>query len=209
MGTRYQDQPVEHWAGPESLDPTPVWKQYLLVALLLVVGLVAVIAVSVAALAPYLATPPALVAGDRLVLSASDVPAVNGAPRLVSAPLVDVSRSFYLVQPAKGEVLALRSHWVPRPGEPECRVVVLSSTREVTFTAMDCPPFAPARTGIFETAIFDIRGAPASAAATHRLDQYLVSVSGDRVIVNLSRVIQADERTNAPVPTGIPQPQQP
>ncbi len=55
MGTRYQDQPVEHWAGPESLDPTPVWKQYLLVALLLVVGLVAVVAVSVTALAPYLA----------------------------------------------------------------------------------------------------------------------------------------------------------
>src|SRR6266850_7530446 len=105
MGTRYEDQPVEHWAGPESLDPTPVWKQYLLVALLLVVGLVAVIAVSVAALAPYFATPPALVAGDRLVLSASDVPAVNGAPRLVSTPLIDASRAFYLVQPAKGEVL--------------------------------------------------------------------------------------------------------
>jgi hypothetical protein len=25
MGTRYEDQPVEQWAGPESLDPTPVW----------------------------------------------------------------------------------------------------------------------------------------------------------------------------------------
>ena len=32
MGTHYHDQPPEHWAGPESLDPTPVWKQYLLVA---------------------------------------------------------------------------------------------------------------------------------------------------------------------------------
>jgi hypothetical protein len=32
VGTRYEDQPTEHWAGPESLDPTPVWKQYILVA---------------------------------------------------------------------------------------------------------------------------------------------------------------------------------
>ena len=31
MGTRYEDQPPEHWAGPESLDPTPVWKQFALI----------------------------------------------------------------------------------------------------------------------------------------------------------------------------------
>jgi hypothetical protein len=206
MGTRHEDQPVEHWAGPESLDPTPVWKQYLLVALLLVVGLGAVIAVSVAALAPYFATPPALVAGDRLVLSASDVPAVNGAPRLVSTPLIDASRAFYLVQPAKGEVLALRTQWTPVSGEPRCRVATLPNTREQTFTGIDCPPFASR--GIFEVAIFDVRGAPANAAATHGLDQYLVSVTADRVIVNLSRVIESSERMSAPVPTGIPRPQQ-
>ena len=35
MGTRHEDQPAEHWAGAESLDPTPVWKQYILIALLL------------------------------------------------------------------------------------------------------------------------------------------------------------------------------
>ena len=42
MGTRYEDQPTEHWAGPESLDPTPVWKQYLLVAAFVLIALVAV-----------------------------------------------------------------------------------------------------------------------------------------------------------------------
>src|SRR5216683_630107 len=103
MGTRYQDQPVEHWAGPESLDPTPVWKQYLLVALLLVVGLVAVVAVSVAALAPYLATPPALVAGDRLVLNISDLPALGAPPQTVGMPLVGADREFLIAQPAKGQ----------------------------------------------------------------------------------------------------------
>ena len=36
MGTRHEDQPAEHWAGAESLDPTPVWKQYVLIALPLV-----------------------------------------------------------------------------------------------------------------------------------------------------------------------------
>ena len=69
MGSRYEDQPPEHWAGAASLDPTPVWKQYLVVVLLLF-GALAVIAVAAAlALAPQLATPPALVPGDRLVLA--------------------------------------------------------------------------------------------------------------------------------------------
>src|SRR5439155_210237 len=122
MGTRYEDQPTEHWAGPESLDPTPVWKQYVLVALLLVVGLVVVVIVAVTALAPSLATPPALVFGDRLVLSASDLPAVGAAPKLVGAPLVDDTRSFFLTQPEKGVVLALRSHWRADSRSSDCRV---------------------------------------------------------------------------------------
>ena len=28
------DEPEEHWAPPDSLDPTPVWKQYIVVVLL-------------------------------------------------------------------------------------------------------------------------------------------------------------------------------
>src|SRR2546428_13598061 len=105
MGTRYEDQPAEHWAGAESLDPTPVWKQYILVALLLVVGLVVVVIVAATALAPQFAVPPALVPGDRLVLAASDIPAV-GSARSFGPPLVDEARGFYLVQPQKGKVIA-------------------------------------------------------------------------------------------------------
>jgi len=203
MGTRYEDQPAEHWAGAESLDPTPVWKQYVLIALLLVIGLVLVVGVGLTALAPLVVTPPALVPGDRLVLSASDAPAAGQPPKLIAAPIVDDVRSFYLVQPAKGEILAMRVRWAPRASEPECRIVVLAGTREPAFEARDCAVFRPP-----ETAIFDARGTPASAAANRALDQYLVSVSGDRLVVNLSRVITASEPTNAPIPTGIPRPQQ-
>lgn len=199
MGTRYEDQPVEQWAGPESLDPTPVWKQYILVALLLFVGLAAVVAVSVMALAPSFVTPPALVPGDRLVLAASDIPAVNAPPKRIASPIVDEGHSFYLIQPEKGTVLAMRALWRPRSSEPECRIIGASRTG---FTATDCPVIAPG-----EPAAFDGRGAPFNSAAVRGLDQYLVSVSGDRVIVNLSRVIEASERTSGPVPTGIPQPQ--
>jgi len=204
MGTRYEDQPVEHWAGPGSLDPTPVWKQYLLVALLLLVGLVAIVAISVLALAPLLAAPPALVPGDRLVLDANVVPAVGAPPKLIGAPIVDDARSFYLIQPEKGQVLAFRARWRARASEPECRVVPPPSSPNQGFTAIDCPVFVPGA-----AALFDVRGGPLDAAAVRGLDQYLVSVSGDRVIVNLSRLIEASERTGMPVPTGIPQPQQP
>src|SRR6266852_4630952 len=114
MGTRYQDQPVEHWAGPESLDPTPVWKQYLLVALLLVVGLVAVIAISVTALAPYLATPPALVAGDRLVLAAGVVPAVGAQPKLIGAQLPGSGRRAAIATRSPRSTCAARQFREPR-----------------------------------------------------------------------------------------------
>jgi hypothetical protein len=203
MGTRYEDQPVEQWAGPESLDPTPVWKQYLLVAALLVVGLVAIVAISVAALAPLVVTPPALVAGDRLVLAATDIPAVGAPPKLIATPILDERRSFWLTQPRKGEVYAIRRAWLYTPGGAEA----------CTIDSMGGPASADQRTFIGHCAGAH---APTFSATGHSfegglrdLDRYLVSVSGDRVIVNLSRVIEASERTNAPVPTGIPQPQQP
>ncbi len=204
MGTRHEDQPAEHWAGPESLDPTPVWKQYVLVALLLLVGLLVLVIVAVAALAPNFVTPPALVPGDRLVLSASDVPAVAQTPKLVSSPTIDPARSFYLVQPEKGQVLAFRARWSYRPGADACDIGPAPGRPNVTqFVATGCS-IASSYQG---SPLFDLRGAPTNPYY-RGLDQYLVSVSGDRVIVNLSRVIEASERTNAPVPTGIPQPQQ-
>lgn len=167
MGTRYEDQPVEQWAGPESLDRTPVWKQYVLIALLFVVGLIVVVIVALTALAPMIATPPALVVGDRLVLSSSTIPPVGGLVK-IGPPIVDEARSFYLAQPEKGNILALR-----------------------------VPPGSPVPSGDLSRVYLNVSA----------LDQYLVSVSGDRVIVNLSRLIEHSDRTSGPVPTGIPQPQ--
>jgi len=83
MGTRDTDQPAEHWAGAESLDPTPVWKQYILIALLLFGGLIVVLVVSLVAILPQIATPPALVPGDRLVLPVADLPGVNQPPKRI------------------------------------------------------------------------------------------------------------------------------
>ncbi|SRR6266851_954432 len=201
MGTRYEDQPVEHWAGPESLDPTPVWKQYLLVALLLIVGLIAIVAISVVALAPQFATPPALVLGDRLVLAASDIPPVGAPPRLIAEPIVTSTQSFWLSQPQKGDIIAIRSSWPPRASEPACQIfAVPASGSSAVYIAAGCPQPRNPR--------FDAQGKPLDGQP-RALDRYLVSVSGERVIVNLSRVIESSERTSAPVPTGIPQPQQP
>jgi hypothetical protein len=201
MGTRYEDQPTDHWAGPESLDPTPVWKQYLLVALLLLVGLIAVVAVAVAALAPQLAAPPALVPGDRLVLAASDLPDVGAPPRRVDYPWLAVG-PFYLAHPAKGEAVAVRATWRPRQGEPACEVAPSGVPGAAAFVVQNCAVFVPPR-----AIYFDARGDPLDAQPPRGLDRYLVSVSGDRVIVNLSRVIEPSERTGGPVPTGIPTPQ--
>src|SRR5687768_8219407 len=87
MGTRYEDQPPEHWAGPESLDPTPVWKQFLVVGLLALGALALIAVVSLFALAPQLATPPALVPGDRLVLTRAQAQHEFGFPvRVVTGP---------------------------------------------------------------------------------------------------------------------------
>ena len=113
MGTRYEDQPVEHWAGPGSLDPTPVWKQYALVALFVVITLVLVAGVAYSALAVELATPPASVFGGRVVLAVTDVPAVGASAKRYGPPLVDESHSFFLVQYKKGEFIALRASGMP------------------------------------------------------------------------------------------------
>jgi hypothetical protein len=112
VGTRYEDQPVEQWAGPESLDPTPVWKQYLLVAAFVVVALVLVTFVAYSSLAVELATPPASVIGGRVVLSAADVP-VGGPSKLYGPPLVDEAHSFYLFQYKKDEFVAIAASALP------------------------------------------------------------------------------------------------
>ncbi|MGH2491668.1 MAG: hypothetical protein ACRDF9_09170 [Candidatus Limnocylindria bacterium] len=205
MGTRYEDQPAEHWAGVESLDPTPVWKQYLLIALLLFGGLIAVLVVSLLAIAPQIVTPPALVAGERLVLPIADLPAFGRSPGRIEPSVTDGSRAFYLGRPAKDDVVAFRAYWAPTVGATECPVELVAFT---TGTAVEFGYAARCENIFGRIFVFDPRGA--SRDGSYRgLDQYLVSVSDDRLIVNLSRLVRAPERTTAPVPTGIPQPQQP
>jgi hypothetical protein len=203
VGTRYEDQPAEHWAGADSLDPTPVWKQYVLIALLLFGGLIAVLVVSLLAILPQIVTPPALVPGDRLVLPISDLPAAGAPPKLVGLPYLGSDRELWLVQPAKGEVYAFRRAWsFQRDGGGPCSIEImgLAAAEQRTFIAKCADGRAPT---------FGGRGQSFEGPAMRGLDQYLVSRSDDRVIVNLSRVIQSSERTGGPVPTGIPQPQQP
>ena len=193
MGTRIEDQPPDHWASPESLDPTPVWKQFLLIGVFLFLGLVLLGGVAVLAVAPQLATPPALVAGNRLVLSSAEVPPVGAGAKLIGPALVDDARAFYLVQPEKGRVFAFRARWAATRGTPECRVLPAPG-RPISqqFVAMDCPVTSGQR----GAPLFDLSGA--STNGFRGLDQYLVSVSDDRVIVNLSRLIVSPERTSAP-----------
>ena len=202
MGTRHEDQPAEHWAGAESLDPTPVWKQYVLIAGLLFVGLIAVLVVSLLAIVPQIVTPPALVPGDRLVLAIGELPAAGAPPKLVGAPFLAADREFWLVQPAKGDVYAFRRAWSSQVdnGVP-CTIDMmgLSSVEQRTFIAHCRDGHAPTFTGVGRT----VEG------GGRDLDQYLVSMSDDRLIVNLSRLVVAAQRTGGPVPTGIPQPQAP
>jgi hypothetical protein len=203
MGTRYEDQPAEHWAGAESLDPTPVWKQYVLVALLLFGGLMAVLVVSLLAIAPQIVTPPALVPGDRLVLRIADTKAASVVPQRIAAPLVDDARAFWLVRMPPGNYFAFPTRWTPRAGDGDCVVDVDASSGGGPVPLGFIASCGPAR-GTYKFA-----PSGGGDGRYRDLDQYLVSVSDDRVIVNLSRLIRAPERTTAPVPTGIPQPQQP
>jgi hypothetical protein len=190
VGTRYEDQPPEHWAGPESLDPTPVWKQFALIGVFLFLGLVLLGGVAVFAAAPQLVAPPALVPGERLVLSRAELPAVGAAPKLFGAPLVDDAHTFWLARLSNTETVAFRALWDDRLGRL-CPVSLNETldNRPLRF-------FTAACNGA-DAVLFTERGEP-WPGAQRGLDRYLVSVSDDRVIVNLSRLIVSAERTSAP-----------
>ncbi|HUG05673.1 MAG TPA: hypothetical protein VMQ78_03960 [Candidatus Limnocylindria bacterium] len=205
MGTRDEDQPAEHWAGAEPLDPTPVWKQYVLIALLLFGGLIAVLVVSLLAILPQIVTPPALVPGDRLVLPIADLPGVNQEPKRIEPTLTDTGRAFFLGRPAAAEAVGVRVRWAPSVGGTECPVNVITT---IIGGGFEFGYAARCETSAGRIYTFNARGDPPDGSY-RGLDRYLVSVSDDRVIVNLSRVIQASERTGGPVPTGIPRPQAP
>jgi hypothetical protein len=191
MGTRIEDQPPDHWAGPESLDPTPVWKQFALIGIFLFLGLVLVAGVGLFASAPQLVTPPALVVGDRLVLPVSQLPAAGAAPQRIGAPLVADADAFWLARTKTGEVVAFRARWAQNAGGRECVVDWTSSLdgRPVRLYVAQCPGAS--------ADVFSESGEPL-VGPRRGLDRYLVSVSDDRAIVNLSRVIVSAERTSAP-----------
>jgi hypothetical protein len=189
MGTRITDQPPEHWAGPESLDPTPVWKQFFLIGVFLLVGLLLVGVVAAFALAPLVVTPPAVVVGARLVYHESELgPA--GSARLVGSPQVDEAQSLYLVRLRSGEIVALSAHWAPHPGDVGCTVELMPVASNGAAFVAPCGDRNAMPT-------FDFAG-KAVTGASRGLDRYLVSVTNDRVIVTLSRLIVSPERTSAP-----------
>jgi hypothetical protein len=167
-----------------------VWKQFALMGILLFLGLVILGGVAVFAAAPQLVTPPALVAGQRLVLSSSDLPAVGAGPKRFGPPVVDDARAFWLVRVSETETVAFRATWSDRLGR-QCPVSwneTLNNRplRYFTATCRGSDPF-----------LFNESG-EAGPGTPRGLDRYLVSVSDERVIVNLSRLIVSPERTSAP-----------
>jgi hypothetical protein len=200
VGTRYEDQPVEQWAGPESLDPTPVWKQYLLVAAMVLVALVLVAVVAYSALAVELATPPASVIGGRVVLAPSDVPEVGGAPKRFGPPPSRTDGAFYLVQPEKGAILAIKENWRPE-GRPFICIIEPEDPRlapidqNATFSRGGCD-YGSLGAGL-QPSIWDAHGDPLRGT-DQPLDRYLVSVEGAKVVVNTSRVINGVRKVPTP-----------
>lgn len=187
MGTA---EPPEHWAPPESLDPTPVWKQYLLVGLLALGFLALAVAYVAAAVAPDVVTPPALVPGNRLVLASSEHP--PGTTKRVEAAGPD--RAFYLVRFTLDDAIAIRATWTPELGEgAPCQVAFVVPQAAVPSPLP--PGFVPSRpeapffADSCTASRFDDRGAVLAGGAPRALDRYLVSRKGDRLIVNLDRPI--------------------
>lgn len=201
MGTHFHDQPPEQWAPPVSLDPTPVWKQYLLVAGLLALSLVLIAVVAVPALLPSVVTPPAAVPGGRVVLALAEMPAAGAEPRRIGPPLLAEDRSFYISQPVKGELVAVLARWAPTDGAPSCEVLPLPPfTAPVWSYSASCPSGA----GVLGSPVWGPRGEP--IAAPRSLARYRVSVDRDRVIVNVSREIREYGATPQPrvAPLGTP-----
>lgn len=193
MGTHYHDQPPEHWAEPVSLDPTPVWKQYILVVALLLVTLILIAAISIPAVLPTIVTPPAVVPGGRVVLALAEMPPVGGEPKRIGPPLVADGQAFYIAQPLKGELVAVLARWAPSEGAPECEVTALPPfTAPVWSYSARCP----AGVEVAGSPVFGPRGEP--IAAPRSLARYLVSVDRDRVIVNISREIREYGATPQP-----------
>ena len=193
MSGHRHDDDAAHWAPPESLDPTPIWKQGIVILVLLLFALALIAGISIPALLPQAITPPAVVPGGRVILALSNMPAVNGEPLRVGSSLVDEAHSFYVAQPAKGEFVAVRTRWQgPEAGTSTCDV------RSQAFTVAPAWRYVASCSGVqtFAAITFGLRGEPLTASRS--LERYLVSVDRDRVIVNISRVIESYGSTPQP-----------
>jgi hypothetical protein len=173
------DEPEEHWAPPDSLDPTPVWKQYLLVVLLGVAVLAFGVVYAYLAWLPDAVTPPAALPG-RVILPALQYP--RGTTQRVAVPGADAT--FYLTY-AGADPVAIRATWSPQLGGAPCDVLLAAEAG---------PGAAVPEGGEFRAScsdsVFDARGERLSGSAPRGLDRYLVSRKGDRLIVNTDHVIQ-------------------
>lgn len=150
-------------------------------------------AVAVAALMPQLVTPPAVVPGGRVVLPLDGMPAVGEQPSFFGAPLVDDAHAFWIAQPVAGELVAVRARWSQEDGGAVCEVVALPPfTASVWGYSASCPAGAD----VLGSPVFGPRGEPIAAARS--LGRYLVSVDGERVIVNIAREIREYGSTPQP-----------
>ena len=171
MGT---SEPPEHWAPPDSLDPTPVWKQYALALVLALAFAAAVGAYAYAAVLPDVVAPPAALPGGRVVLAGSQFP--PGTTKVVGVG--GWERSFYLTNLGR-DYAAVRKWWSAEVGGNElCGVDLVESDPSGRFR--------DACTG----STFDVQGRVVSGSAPRGLDRYLVSRKGDRLIVNTDHLIQ-------------------
>jgi len=144
-------------------------------------------------LAVQLATPPALVPGDRLVLADAALPPPAAGAVRFGPPLVPEDRAFFLLQPERGEAIAVRAAWQQAGAPVTCPVTLVPpGPRGERFRA-ECPDGE--RT-------FGARGEPITAP--RGLDRYLVSREGERVIVNLSRAIRGFGSTPQPRVSPLP-----
>ncbi|MGH2379548.1 MAG: hypothetical protein ACRDGT_13910, partial [Candidatus Limnocylindria bacterium] len=157
--------------------------------------------VAVAALMPQLVTPPAVVPGGRVILARDAVPAFGQPPVRIGAPLVAEDQAFWIAEPVEGDVVAVQASWSPSEGGPDCEVVAIPS---ITGTLWSFSAECPAGTELEGSAIFGPQGEP--VAAPRSLARYLVSVDGERVIVNVAREIRAYGATPQPrvSPLGTP-----
>ena len=149
---------------------------------------------SIPALLPQNVTPPAVVPGGRVVLPLGRMPSVNAAPVKIGPELVDEAHSFFVAQPTRGEFVAVLPRWTSETGSI-CDVLPISTSSVPAWHyAAACP--SPGARGLSPSPEFGPRGEPLTAPRS--LERYLVSVDRDRVIVNISRVIESYGATPQP-----------